>query len=130
MAILGKSRYAVSRLLRGLAVQVPPYIVVTLRTDKRVTAGQIPDLFGDDEGWSWLLRRLEKTLSASGVALLEAYVSQRHRAATMMAAHGYRERPYAVAGIIRPTRNAPPDGVELASIADSWQTTLADDASL
>ena len=28
--------------------------------------------------------------------------------------------PWAVAGIIRPTRNARPDGVELASIADSW----------
>src|ERR1700682_64781 len=103
----------------------PAYIVVTLRTDKRVTVGQILDLFGDDESWSWLLRRLEKTLSASGVALLEAYVSQGHRAATMMAAHGYRERPYAVAGIIRPTRNAPPDGVELGSIGGSWQATTA-----
>jgi len=48
----------------------------------------------------------------------------------MMAAHGYRDRPYVVAGIIRPTSNASPEGVELASIADSWQTTLADDASL
>jgi hypothetical protein len=47
-----------------------------------------------------------------------------------MATHGYRDRPHAVAGIIRPTSNASPEGVELASIADSWQTTLADDASL
>jgi len=108
----------------------PAYIVLTLRTDKSVTVGQILDVFGDDQSWSFLLRRLEKTLSASGVVLLEAYVSQGHRAAAMMAAHGYRDRPYAVAGIIRPTSNASPEGVELASIADSWQTTLADDASL
>jgi ribosomal protein S18 acetylase RimI-like enzyme len=108
----------------------PAYIVLALRIEKTITVGQIVDVFGDDKSSNALLSGLEKTLSASGVTLLEAYISAGHRAAKMMTSHGYRDRPYAVAGIMRPTSNASPEGVELASIPEACQTMLADDASL
>ena len=108
----------------------PAYGVLALRTDKGIVVGQIVDLFGDEQNWTDLLRGLEKAVSASRVTLLEALLSEGHPAVTTLKSLGYRKRPDDVAGIVRPTRNASPNDVRLASMPESWQVTLGDDASL
>jgi GNAT superfamily N-acetyltransferase len=123
-----EARYRVFSVVSAAAC--PASVVLALRTDKGIVVGQIVDLFGDEEHWNALLSGLETAVSASGVTLLEALVSEGHPAARTLKSRGYRDRPEDVAGIIRPTRHASPDSVRLASMPEAWHVMLGDDSSL
>ncbi len=107
----------------------PAFAILTIKHEKRVTTAVIVDIFGNKTDWNSLLRGLERILSRSGVAFLEAYVSDAHWATQLMRSRGYRDRVYSLAGILRKSPNTPSEDLKLAFRTRSWQTTLADDPS-